>query len=73
MNNKKELKTEIKCSFCSKDRKEVGALIKGNDVCICDECISISVYLMSTELHEQAKEISKLNRTLGQEKLHEIS
>ncbi len=29
------------CSFCGKDQEEVGKLIAGPDVFICDECIEL--------------------------------
>lgn len=29
------------CSFCEKSQREVEKLIVGNNVCICDECVSL--------------------------------
>ena len=32
---------KVECSFCTKTQDEVKKLIAGNDVYICDECISV--------------------------------
>ena len=32
---------ERRCSFCGKSEKEVGQLIAGPDICICDACVSL--------------------------------
>lgn len=34
-------KTDLHCSFCSKERSEVTKLIQGPDVYICDECVDL--------------------------------
>ncbi len=40
----------IKCSFCGRDGGEVGSMIAGPDVYICDICISSSVDILKTNL-----------------------
>ena len=36
-----EDKRTVYCSFCKKSKKEVGSLIAGPDVYICDECVNL--------------------------------
>ena len=38
------------CSFCAKRREEVGRLIAGPGVYICDECVALCVELMEEEV-----------------------
>ncbi|GAA1274588.1 ClpX C4-type zinc finger protein [Sphaerisporangium rubeum] len=33
---------ELRCSFCSKPRTEVGQLVAGPGVYICDQCVSLA-------------------------------
>jgi len=40
----------VKCSFCGRDGSEVGSLIAGPDVYICDRCISSSVDILKNNL-----------------------
>ena len=51
---------ECVCSFCGKDQDEVGKLIAGPDVFICDECIELCNEIVhdkdSPESEEQAEE-----------------
>mgnify|MGYP001048047951 FL=1 len=39
----------LKCSFCNKLQKEVKRLIAGNDVYICDECVSLCNEILEEE------------------------
>ena len=36
----------VKCSFCGRDGSEVGSMIAGPDVYICDICIGSSVDIL---------------------------
>lgn len=40
----------VKCSFCGRDGSEVGSMIAGPDVYICDICISSSVDILKNNL-----------------------
>ena len=46
------------CSFCGKSQHEVLKLIAGPKVCICDECIDLSV-----EIIKEAKEMKKTKKS----------
>jgi ATP-dependent Clp protease ATP-binding subunit ClpX len=41
------------CSFCAKDQKEVGQIIAGPNVFICDECVEMC---MAIVLEHRAKQ-----------------
>lgn len=43
----------IYCSFCGKSQHELQAMIQGQDVCICDECVDICFGIMRTEGHSK--------------------
>ena len=40
----------VKCSFCGRDGSEVGSMIAGPDVYICDICISSSVEILKNNM-----------------------
>ena len=40
----------VKCSFCGRDGSEVGSMVAGPDVYICDICISSSVDILKNNL-----------------------
>lgn len=40
----------VKCSFCGRDGSEVGSMIAGPDVYICDICVSSSVDILKNNL-----------------------
>ena len=40
----------VKCSFCGRDGSEVGSMIAGPDVYICDICIGSSVDILKNNL-----------------------
>jgi ATP-dependent Clp protease ATP-binding subunit ClpX len=44
--SKKEGQKIVKCSFCGRDGSEVGSMIAGPDVYICDVCIASSVDIL---------------------------
>jgi len=48
--NKKQGQKIVKCSFCGREGHEVGGMIAGPDVYICDICISSSVDIMKNNL-----------------------
>jgi ATP-dependent Clp protease ATP-binding subunit ClpX len=47
---KKQGQKIVKCSFCGRDGNEVGSMIAGPDVYICDICISSSVDILRNNL-----------------------
>ncbi|MCL5030142.1 MAG: ATP-dependent Clp protease ATP-binding subunit ClpX [Bacteroidetes bacterium] len=47
---KKQNQKLVKCSFCGRDGSEVGSMIAGPDVYICDICISSSVDILKNNL-----------------------
>jgi ATP-dependent Clp protease ATP-binding subunit ClpX len=47
---KKQGQKIVKCSFCGRDGSEVGSMIAGPDVYICDICISSSVDILRNNL-----------------------
>ena len=48
--SKKQNQKIVKCSFCGRDGSEVGSMIAGPDVYICDICISSSVEILRNNL-----------------------
>ena len=56
----------IYCAFCGKAPEQVNAMISGpNGIFICDECISVSVDAMLTDLSMRGLESEALNQVLG--------
>ncbi len=51
MPNDKEIDREIRCSFCGKTQDEVGRLVEGPGVYICDSCIEFCNTLL---FHDEA-------------------
>ena len=47
---KKQNQKIVKCSFCGRDGNEVGSMIAGPDVYICDICIASSVDILKNNL-----------------------
>lgn len=47
---KKQEQRIVKCSFCGRDGSEVGSMIAGPDVYICDICIASSVDILKNNL-----------------------
>src|SRR6056297_3426246 len=43
------------CSFCNKSQHEVGKLIAGPSVYICDECVELCNEIIREELQERAE------------------
>lgn len=58
MNDKKNAKI-VKCSFCGREGNEVGSMIAGKDVYICDKCIDSSVEILKTNMATLAPIIKK--------------
>jgi len=48
--SKKQGQKIVKCSFCGRDGSEVGSMIAGPDVYICDICIGSSVDILKNNL-----------------------
>src|SRR5512137_2782909 len=47
----------LRCSFCGKSQEEVGKLIAGPNVYICDECIALCNEIMTESSKEEGCEI----------------
>ncbi|MCH7770372.1 MAG: ATP-dependent Clp protease ATP-binding subunit ClpX [Bacteroidetes bacterium] len=62
---KKQNQKIVKCSFCGRDGKEVGSMIAGPDVYICDICIASSVDILKNNLaaYNNTKLIEKQKHT----------
>lgn len=56
---KKQNQKIVKCSFCGRDGSEVGSMIAGPDVYICDICISSSVDILKNNIAAFNSNISK--------------
>jgi ATP-dependent Clp protease ATP-binding subunit ClpX len=50
MMSKKQGQKIVKCSFCGRDGSEVGSMIAGPDVYICDICIGSSVEILKNNM-----------------------
>jgi ATP-dependent Clp protease ATP-binding subunit ClpX len=62
---KKQNQRIVKCSFCGRDGNEVGSMIAGPDVYICDICIASSVDILKNNLaaYNNKKSIEKVKHT----------
>lgn len=63
--NKKQGQKIVKCSFCGREGHEVGGMIAGPDVYICDVCIASSVDIMKNNLatYQNTKSKEKYSHT----------
>ena len=52
-------KKELECSFCSKSRSEVGKLVAGPSVYICDECIDLSYKILHDNYSDGEEDINE--------------
>jgi len=55
-NTKDDNKKVVKCSFCGKTQEQVGRLIAGPSVYICDECIDLCSEILDEEFVESENE-----------------
>ena len=46
-------KTELKCSFCGKDQRQVKKLVAGPGVYICNECVELCNDILEDDLEEE--------------------
>lgn len=62
---KKQSQKIVKCSFCGREGSEVGSMIAGPDVYICDICIASSVDILKNNLaaYKNTKAVEKPKRT----------
>ncbi len=62
---KKQSQKIVKCSFCGRDGNEVGSMIAGPDVYICDICIASSVDILKNNLaaYNNKKSVDKEKHT----------
>ncbi len=63
--SKKQNQKIVKCSFCGRDGSEVGSMIAGPDVYICDICIGSSVDILKNNLaaYNNTKTKSSIDHT----------
>ncbi len=63
--NKKQGQKIVKCSFCGREGHEVGGMIAGPDVYICDICITSSVDILKNNLatYQNSNHKEKSNNT----------
>jgi len=63
--NKKQGQKIVQCSFCGREGHEVGSMIAGPDVYICDICIASSVDILKNNLatFQNSKNKEKYNHT----------
>ncbi|MDH3269402.1 MAG: AAA family ATPase, partial [Ignavibacteria bacterium] len=63
--NKKPGQKIVKCSFCGREGQEVGSMIAGPDVYICDICIASSVDILKNNLaaFQNSRNKEKYNHT----------
>jgi ATP-dependent Clp protease ATP-binding subunit ClpX len=64
MATKKQNQKIVKCSFCGRDGSEVGSMIAGPDVYICDICIGSSVDILKNNLAAFNNSKSKTSQML---------
>lgn len=56
-----EKTVELSCSFCGKGRLEVDKLIVGNDVSICDECVTLCSEIVTKTQTAKKSKINSIN------------
>jgi ATP-dependent Clp protease ATP-binding subunit ClpX len=63
--NKKQGQKIVQCSFCGREGHEVGSMIAGPDVYICDICIASSVDILKNNMatYQNSKNKEKYNHT----------
>lgn len=49
----------LRCSFCNKDQTAVRKLIAGPNVCICDECVSVCVDIISGDSQVSGERVER--------------
>ncbi len=54
--------TSIRCSFCGKTQDQVGRLIAGQGVYICDECVELCSDIIFEEYDEEPKQKAKASK-----------
>ncbi|HPI36912.1 MAG TPA: ATP-dependent Clp protease ATP-binding subunit ClpX [Ignavibacteriaceae bacterium] len=64
---KKNNNKNIKCSFCGRDSSEVGSLVAGPDVYICDACITSSVDILKHNLSAISNQRSRKQQFISPE------
>jgi ATP-dependent protease Clp ATPase subunit len=51
-------KTELRCTFCGKLHTDVGKLVAGPGVYICDECVNLCNDILAKESQGTTQEVS---------------
>lgn len=58
------LKLQVHCNFCGKNRNEVDKLIVANDAGICNECITLCSNIINKENNDHIRKDKKVNKAL---------
>lgn len=67
MSNLRDSGIALKCSFCGKSRNEVGQLIQGPDVYICDGCVELSSEIIAEKTKDEKVESSTVKLSTPKE------
>ena len=66
------LKLQVHCNFCGKNRGEVDKLIVANDAGICNECISLCSNIINKETNDHIRRDKKVSKALDPLKIKEF-
>ena len=58
------IKLQVHCNFCGKNRNEVDKLIVANDAGICNECISLCSNIINKERNDEFRKDKKVSKAL---------
>ena len=59
-----QIKLQVHCNFCSKNREEVDKLIVANDAGICNECISLCSNIINKDRNDALRKDKKISKAL---------
>lgn len=55
------------CSFCNKSEREVAQLVAGTKAFICDECVDLCAYIISSSRGGKAMDLAATEKRLDAE------
>ena len=64
--------SELRCSFCGKQHTEVGKLVAGPGVYICDGCVNLCVDVMAEATHTEPPSLPEWGTLSDDELLQRI-
>jgi ATP-dependent Clp protease ATP-binding subunit ClpX len=59
-----QIKLQVHCNFCNKNREEVDKLIVANDAGICNECISLCSNIINKDRNDALRKDKKISKAL---------